>query len=261
MRSTVICGTFALVSVAMVVALAQPFSVRAEDSTLCTYWRPNITQWADPIKKYAGDNGLDPNLVAALIDEESKGNPQLVSPAGAVGLLQIMPYETGFTWRPRTWTLLKPEANLEWGTNTLSEVIRQAQGRITLAVLAYNSGWDRIQLHSTHIFAAKVIDHYARCILTNYGIDPRQVSDYSLYVVAHSSAGSDWVDRFKPDGTFEPLSNFDVATLPGNLPHAVAFSLLDENYIAWWVDVWVDANLNQPTHSTAPYVDDSLHSE
>ena len=95
--------------------------------------------------------------------------------------MQIMPYETGFTWRPRTRTLLKPEANLEWGTNTLNEVIRQAQGRLTLAVLAYNSGWDRIQLRSTRLFAAKVFDHYARCIASQHGLDPKQLNDYAVY--------------------------------------------------------------------------------
>ncbi|HTP07719.1 MAG TPA: transglycosylase SLT domain-containing protein, partial [Anaerolineae bacterium] len=138
--------TLAILIVTMVVGLASPVPAQAENTVLCSYWQPNITQWADLITKYSADNGLDPNFVASLIQEESQGNPRLISRAGAVGLMQIMPYEVGFTWRPRTWKLLDPEANLEWGTNTLSEVIRQAQGRLTLAVLAYNSGWDRIQL-------------------------------------------------------------------------------------------------------------------
>jgi hypothetical protein len=231
--------TLAILIVTMVAGLANPFPAQAETSALCTYWQPNITQWAKLITKYSQDNGLDPNFVAALIEEESKGNPRLISRAGAVGLMQIMPYEAGFTWRPRTRTLLKPEANLEWGTNTLNEVIRQAQGRLTLAVLAYNSGWDRIQLRSARLFAAKVFDHYARCIASQSKLDPKQLDDYAVTIVAHSSAGPMYVDRFNSDGTFEPLANFDPAQLSPDLPHAVAFSLLDENYIAWWVDVWV----------------------
>jgi hypothetical protein len=231
--------TLAVLIVTLALGLANPFTAQAEDTVLCPYWRPNITQWADLITKYSANNGLDPNFVAALIQEESHGNPHLVSRAGAVGLMQIMPYERGFTWRPGTWTLLKPEANLEWGTNTLSEVIRQAQGRLTLAVLAYNSGWDRLQLRSAHLFAAKVFDHYARCIAAHYGLDPKQLSDYAVYVVAQSSAGATYADRFKSDGTFEPLADFDPEQIPVDSPHAVAFSLLDENHIAWWVDVWV----------------------
>ena len=152
-------------------------AAQPNNASLCAYWQPNITRWADLITKYSKDNGLDPNLVAALIEEESKGNPNLVSRAGAVGLMQIMPYEAGFTWRPRARVLKKPEANLEWGTNTLNEVIRQAQGRVTLAVLAYNSGWDRIHLRSTRLFATKVFDHYARCILSQRGLDPQALMD------------------------------------------------------------------------------------
>lgn len=243
--------TLAILVVTVVAGLASPVPAQAETSALCAYWQHDITQWADLITKYSADNGLDPNFVAALIEEESKGNPRLISPAGAVGLMQIMPYEQGFTWRPRTWTLMQPEANLEWGTNTLSEVIRQAQGRLTLAILAYNSGWDRLRLRSTRLFAARVFDHYARCIAMQSGLDPRQLDDYAVYVVANNSAGPAYADRFKSDGTFEPLAYFDPEQIPVNAPHSVAFSLLDENNIAWWVDVWVTTPAIQPGSNAA----------
>jgi hypothetical protein len=239
--------TLAILIVTAAVALARPFPAQAENSVLCAYWQSDITQWADLITQYSANNGLDPNFVAALIEEESKGNPRLISRAGAVGLMQIMPYEAGFTWRPRMRTLLQPEANLEWGTNTLSEVIRQAQGRLTLAVLAYNSGWDRIQLRSARLFATRVFDQYARCIASQNGLDPRQLNDYAVYVVAHSSAGSTYADRFQPDGTFEPLAYFDPEQISVDSPHTVAFSLLDDDHIAWWVDVWVTSKAVLPT--------------
>ncbi len=228
-------------------------SAAAQSTTapLCAYWQPHITQWADLIMKYAKDNGLDPNLVAALIEEESKGDSKLVSRAGAVGLMQIMPYEAGFSWRPHAQVLKNPEANLEWGTHTLSEVIRQAQGRATLAVLAYNSGWDRIHLRSTRLFATRVFDDYARCILAQHGFDLQAVTDYNLYVIAQSSAGPSYADRFKPDGTFEPLPDFDPVSVSPDWPHALAFVLLDEESIAWWVEVWVDATGIQPAHNAA----------
>ncbi len=240
---------FALVILLAAVAagLAAPaLATQPTSSSLCAYWQTNITRWADLITQYAKDNGLDPNLVAALIEEESKGNPNVVSRAGAVGLMQIMPYEAGFTWRPRAWVLKRPAANLEWGTHTLSEVIRQARGRVTLAVLAYNSGWDRIQLRSTRLFATKVFDHYARCILSQRGFDPKQVSDYHVYAVARSSAGPSYADLFRSDGTFEPLPDFDPVSLSPDMPHTVAFARLDEDHIAWWVEVWVDAKFAQP---------------
>jgi soluble lytic murein transglycosylase-like protein len=45
---------------------------------------PQITDAADA-------NGVDPNLLAALVQQESGGNPNAVSSAGAQGLTQLMP--------------------------------------------------------------------------------------------------------------------------------------------------------------------------
>ncbi len=240
--------TVIAITATLIVALAKPVIAQADAPTLCAYWQPNITKWSDLITQYATANGLDPNFVAAMIEEESKGNPNLISRAGAVGLLQIMSYEAGFTWRPHSYQLRKPEANLEWGTHTLNEIVRQAQGRLTLAVLAYNSGWDRIQLRSTQLFAARVFDHYARCILAQAGADYENANDYTVYVIANSSAGATYVDRFRSSGSFEPVVIFDPEALPVNLPHTVAFSQLDEDNIAWWVEVWVDT---RPTLGSA----------
>ncbi len=237
---------FALVIVAIAAMSAQPTSVHADDASasLSTYWPSPINQWADLIEQYAANNGLDPNLVAAVVEEESKGNPRLVSAAGAVGLMQIMPYEAGFTWRPRAARLKIPEVNLEWGTNTLSQVIRQAHGRVALALLAYNSGWDRIHLRSTRTFARKVLDHYAHCILIGAGLELQEVRSYTLYIVARSSAGPVSVDRVVSDGTIEPLPDFDPSTIASDLPHSVVYAAIDPHHIAWWVDVWVEPVIN-----------------
>lgn len=250
-RSTIL----AIVTAFVVALIVQPATIRADNSALSSYWPSPIMRWTDLIVKYAVNNGLDPNLVAAIVEEESKGNPRLVSVAGAVGLMQIMPYEVGFTWRPHAVTLTDPETNLAWGTNTLSQVIRQAQGRISLALLAYNSGWDRINLRSTRIFARKVLDHYARAILTTEGIDLKQLRGYTIYFAAQSSAGSLRVDRFQSDGTFEPLPDFNPAAISSDLPHAVAYATIDENHIAWWVDVWVDATFIQAAGNAPGTID------
>lgn len=218
-----------------------PRKPAAADDALSAYWPDTITRWSDLIIQHSNNNGLDPNLVAAVIDEESKGNARLVSPAGAVGLMQIMPYETGFTWRPKAARLKIPEVNVEWGTNTLGEVIRQAQGRLSLALLAYNSGWDRIRLKATRAFAAKVIDQYARCIVSEAGFDPEALRDYTVYVVARNSAGPLFVDRVDSNGQFEALRNFDPATLSDDLPRAVAYATIDQHHVAWWVEVYVEA--------------------
>ncbi len=212
---------------------------RADGQSLSAYWPDVIRRWESLIVEHATNNGLDPNLVAALIEEESQGNPRLVSKAGAVGLMQIMPYEAGFTWRPRAARLKDPALNVEWGTNTLSQVVRQAQGRISLALLAYNSGWDRIDLRSTRLFAAKVLDHYARSILIDGGYEPKAYGPYDLLIVAHNSAGPVAVDRVSAAGAFEPLPAADANAIDATWPHAVAYATIDADHIAWWVDVYV----------------------
>lgn len=51
----------------------------------------SILQWCDLITQHADENGLPPSLIAALIWQESGGNPLAYSASGAVGLMQVMP--------------------------------------------------------------------------------------------------------------------------------------------------------------------------
>jgi len=64
------------------------------DSAMCSVsqrFPASIRRWCGLITQYAGKHGLPPNLVAALIWQESGGNPVAYSHSGAVGLMQIMP--------------------------------------------------------------------------------------------------------------------------------------------------------------------------
>jgi Transglycosylase SLT domain len=232
----------------------QPPLARADNGVyLSAYWNKTITRWADSINLYAAQRGLDPDLVASIIFEESHGNPGTISSAGAVGLMQIMPFEQGFTWRPTSKVLLDPVKNIAWGTTTLSQVIRQAQGRLHLALLAYNSGWDQINLRITRAFAIKVLDHYARSILTNSGVDVKNVQGWKMIIVTHSSAGPVQADRVLSDGNFEPLPDFDPAFDDRtDVPHAVAYATIDPNHTAWWVDIWIFPTLKPPRVTPTP---------
>ena len=65
---------------------------------------------------------LSPAVVAATIVVESSCNPSAISPAGAVGLLQVMPKVWGV---PRK-ELLNPARNIEVGTRILSDYVKQS---------------------------------------------------------------------------------------------------------------------------------------
>lgn len=105
------------------------------------------------------ENGLDPVLVAALIRQESNFNPLATSPAGARGLMQLMPAvgrqlatAKGIgPWDPDI--LYQPDVNIRLGTTHLSELVRKYP-EVVKALSAYNAGESRVEKWSTKTGAA-----------------------------------------------------------------------------------------------------------
>jgi soluble lytic murein transglycosylase-like protein len=108
---------------------------------------PEILQWCDLITKFSNRTGLDPDLIAALIWQESGGNPVAYSHSGAVGLMQVMPRDgiassfmckngPCFTNRPSIAELEDPAFNVEYGTAMLAGLLSK-HGNIRDALLYY----------------------------------------------------------------------------------------------------------------------------
>lgn len=102
------------------------------------------------VLREAAANGLDPFLVAGLIRQESMFNTNARSPAGAVGLMQVMP-RTGTSvarvvginaFQPSRLT--DPGINLRIGSRYLADQIRSHNGRLVDAIAAYNAGSQRV---------------------------------------------------------------------------------------------------------------------
>lgn len=100
-------------------------------SNLSSAFPPSIQAWKDLIESVALQNGLDPNLIAAVMLQESGGNANAYSACGAVGLLQVMPRDglaaefmcgdtPCFHSRPSMHELADPLFNLDYGTRILS---------------------------------------------------------------------------------------------------------------------------------------------
>lgn len=136
----------------------------AQESHLSPYWHPAVARWEPIILEEAGRRGMDPDLIAAVIWTESLGRPYLHSPAGAVGLMGVMPKEAGFSWRPTARELEDPALNVFWGTRTLSIIIRQARGDLYLALAAYNGGWEQIPFSGPRRYAEDTLLHYTRAV-------------------------------------------------------------------------------------------------
>ena len=82
---------------------------------------------------------LDPALVHAVVAAESNYRADAVSPAGAIGLMQILP-ETASRYGVRAEDLARPESNLRAGTRYLADLLRMFSGDLELALAGYNAG-------------------------------------------------------------------------------------------------------------------------
>ena len=91
-------------------------------------------------------SGIDPLVLHAVIRQESRFQPDILSPAGAVGLMQLMPRTAAETARmeklpkPRKKDLTRPDLNVRLGAAYLSRLVRGYGGDYFRAVAAYNAG-------------------------------------------------------------------------------------------------------------------------
>ncbi|HXE80865.1 MAG TPA: transglycosylase SLT domain-containing protein [Vicinamibacterales bacterium] len=104
-----------------------------------------IAHW-DLIEKHCRARGLDPYLIAALINQESTFDPAIRSSANAVGLMQILP-STGRRYarragiaRFRPSMLTNPEINVRLGTTIFVDKLKQFDGDLVLTLASYNAG-------------------------------------------------------------------------------------------------------------------------
>ncbi|HHP51206.1 MAG TPA: lytic transglycosylase domain-containing protein [Moorella mulderi] len=88
------------------------------------------------IDRVASRHGLPYNLLAAMAEVESGFDPKAVSPAGAMGLMQLMP-ETA--WSLGVKDPFEPEENLEAGVCYFKDLWLRF-GSLDLALAAYNAG-------------------------------------------------------------------------------------------------------------------------
>jgi len=115
------------------------------------YWEALFPRayWND-LKRSSAANGLDPYLVASLIRQESEFNPNAVSRANAVGLMQLLP-KTGKAVarqeKMKRYTasqLYTPAVNLQLGTRYFRGMVDKFGGSFEYALAAYNAGSDRV---------------------------------------------------------------------------------------------------------------------
>ena len=93
------------------------------------------------VELYSNQHGVDSNLVKAIIKVESNFDPNVVSSAGAKGLMQLMPENCKALGVEDPFNI---EQNIEGGVKHIKEYIDRYDGDIEMALMAYNGGPTRM---------------------------------------------------------------------------------------------------------------------
>jgi soluble lytic murein transglycosylase len=126
----------------------------------------NITdRYDDLITEASKKHGVSFSLLKALIKIESDFNPRAISSAGAKGLMQIMPENI---MALNIKDPFDPLENIMGGTRYLKKLIRRFDGKLPMALAAYNAGpsivdrYKRIPpFNETEDFVEKVMKYYS----------------------------------------------------------------------------------------------------
>ncbi len=124
-------------------------------------------QFAPLIAQVAQEYSLDLSLLHAIITVESGYNPQAKSPAGAIGLMQLMP---GTAQKYGVRNIWDPLENLHGGARYLRFLLTMFPNKLDLVLAAYNAGEGAVMqagmkippYAETQAYVPSVITHYQR---------------------------------------------------------------------------------------------------
>jgi soluble lytic murein transglycosylase-like protein len=124
-------------------AVVSPQTSSSDKGQLLVRKATAATEFHRPlIELYSLEAGIDPMLAIAVIAVESKGDSQAYSPAGAMGLMQLMPATCDDYGVADPYD---PEANVQAGTRLLSDHLATFRGNLTHTLAAYNAGPGRVR--------------------------------------------------------------------------------------------------------------------
>ena len=120
--------------------------------------------YGDIIGRAAERYRIDALLLAAVIEAESSFDPEAISPAGAMGLMQVMPTTAQLFG---SGDPLNPATNVNLGARYLSYLLEEFDGDLELALAAYNAGPGNVQRYrgmppfrETRSYVGRVLSKY-----------------------------------------------------------------------------------------------------
>ena len=118
------------------------------------------------VMKAAAKHGVDPNLVMAVMQQESGFNPRARSYKGASGLMQLMPATAR---RFGVENIYDPAQNIDAGTRYLRFLLDTFDGDVELALAGYNAGENAVVHSGYQVPRYRETQNYVRTISAKYG--------------------------------------------------------------------------------------------
>jgi soluble lytic murein transglycosylase-like protein len=128
------------------------------------------------IAQSAARHGVDPNLIVAVMRQESGFNPRARSYKGATGLMQLMP---GTAYRFGVTNIYDPMQNIEAGTAYLRFLIDKFNGDVDLVLAGYNAGEGAVVNSGYRVPRYRETQNYVKSISARYDRVRNRVSGAS----------------------------------------------------------------------------------
>ena len=160
---------------------AKTYSISPAVDTTVRTTRPlnkRAAQYQSLIEEHASLNSVSIDLVRALIQAESAFNPRAVSPKGALGLMQLMPAtaaEFGVT------DVFNPAQNVRAGVKYLKQLLDTYEGRVELALAAYNAGPGAVKKYGGKVPPYRETQNYVSRIQGSTGTTGSLTSRRTIY--------------------------------------------------------------------------------
>jgi soluble lytic murein transglycosylase-like protein len=129
------------------------------------FTRINCNQYDDIIRKACKQHGIKYELVKAIIHAESSFNPNAVSPAGACGLMQLMPENIE---KFNVNDPFDPHENIMAGTKFFRQLLDRYDSDLKLTLAAYNAGPGAVDQYrgippypETQDYVSRVLHYYS----------------------------------------------------------------------------------------------------
>ncbi|HET7436244.1 MAG TPA: lytic transglycosylase domain-containing protein [Thermoanaerobaculia bacterium] len=130
--------------------------------------------YGELIHEKAEKYDVDPALVAAVIEQESRFHPRAKSQVGARGLMQLMP-RTGRWMGARD--LYDPEQNIDAGVKYIKYLNERFDGDLRKTVAAYNAGEGNVRRYGG-VPPYRETQKYVKKVLGNYKRRTRQLEEF-----------------------------------------------------------------------------------